>query len=58
VIAAGRDRFRNRGEAGRLLAERLAGYAGRDDVLVLALPRGGVPVGVEVARALGVPLDV
>src|SRR2546423_10209129 len=51
-------RFRNRAEAGRLLAELLRGYAGRDDVIVLALPRGGVPVGYEVARALGAPLDV
>jgi putative phosphoribosyl transferase len=51
-------RFRDRREAGRLLAERLREYAGRDDVLVLALPRGGVPVGAEVARALGAPLDV
>jgi putative phosphoribosyl transferase len=51
-------RFRDRREAGRLLAQRLSAYAGRDDVLVLALPRGGVPVGAEVARALGAPLDV
>jgi predicted phosphoribosyltransferase len=51
-------RFRDRTEAGRLLAERLRAYAGRDDVIVLALPRGGVPVGYEVARALGAPLDV
>jgi putative phosphoribosyl transferase len=51
-------RFRNRAEAGRLLAEFLRDYAGRDDVVVLALPRGGVPVGYEVARALGAPLDV
>jgi predicted phosphoribosyltransferase len=50
--------FRDRREAGRRLAEKLASYAGRPDVVVLALPRGGVPVGVEVARALGVPLDV
>jgi putative phosphoribosyl transferase len=50
--------FRDRTEAGRLLAERLAVYAGRPDVIVLALPRGGVPVAFEVARALGVPLDV
>lgn len=50
--------FRDRTEAGRLLAKRLAGYAGRPDVLVLALPRGGVPVGYEVARALAAPLDV
>jgi putative phosphoribosyl transferase len=51
-------RFRDRAEAGRLLAELLQGYAGRDDVVVLALPRGGVPVGYEVAKALGAPLDV
>ena len=51
-------RFRNRQEAGRLLAEQLTAYANRPDVLVLALPRGGVPVGYEVARALHAPLDV
>jgi predicted phosphoribosyltransferase len=50
--------FRDRSEAGRLLAEKLAAYANRPDVLVLALPRGGVPVAYEVARALGAPLDV
>jgi putative phosphoribosyl transferase len=50
--------FKDRREAGRLLASKVAGYAGRPDVVVLALPRGGVPVGAEVARALGVPLDV
>src|SRR5262245_42795155 len=50
--------FRDRAEAGRSLAERLVAYAGRPDVLVLALPRGGVPVGFEVARVLGAPLDV
>ncbi|HMB05202.1 MAG TPA: phosphoribosyltransferase family protein, partial [Isosphaeraceae bacterium] len=50
--------FRDRTEAGQLLAEKLSAYAGRPDVLVLALPRGGVPVAYEVARALGVPLDV
>jgi erythromycin esterase-like protein/predicted phosphoribosyltransferase len=52
------ERFRNRNEAGRLLAEKLTAYANRPDVLVLALPRGGVPVAYEVARALGAPLDV
>jgi predicted phosphoribosyltransferase len=50
--------FPNRAEAGRLLAEKLEKYADRDDVIVLGLPRGGVPVAYEVARALGVPLDV
>jgi len=50
--------FRNRADAGRRLAEKLVAYAGRPDVLVLALPRGGVPVGFEVARALEAPLDV
>jgi predicted phosphoribosyltransferase len=52
------SRFRNRSEAGRLLAAKLAAYAKRPDVIVLALPRGGVPVAYEVARALEVPLDV
>jgi predicted phosphoribosyltransferase len=52
------QRFRNRTDAGRQLAEKLAAYTDRPDVLVLALPRGGVPVGHEVARALGAPLDV
>jgi len=50
--------FRDRTEAGRFLAERLAQYSDRPDVLVLALPRGGVPVAFEVARSLGAPLDV
>ena len=50
--------FRDRREAGRVLAEKLTAYANRSDVLVLALPRGGVPVGYEVAGALGAPLDV
>ena len=50
--------FRNRQEAGRTLAQKLDDLADRDDVLVLALPRGGVPVGYEVAIALGAPLDV
>lgn len=50
--------FRDRRHAGRILAARCTAYAGRDDVVVLALPRGGVPVGFELARALDAPLDV
>jgi len=50
--------FANRREAGRILASLLVKHADRDDVLVLALPRGGVPVGFEVAQALRAPLDV
>ena len=50
--------FRDRVEAGRMLATTLQEYANRDDVVVLALPRGGVPVGFEVAKALHAPLDV
>jgi putative phosphoribosyl transferase len=50
--------FRDRGEAGRLLGSALATYAGQTDVLVLALPRGGIPVGYAVARALSAPLDI
>ena len=53
-----RVQFRDREEAGRLLAERLAAYGNRSDVIVLGLPRGGVVVGCEIAEALAVPLDV
>jgi putative phosphoribosyl transferase len=51
-------RFADRYEAGRSLAGALGAYRGHSDVLVVALPRGGVPVGYEVARALGAPLEV
>jgi len=50
--------FQDRADAGAALAQHLARYAGRDDVVILALPRGGVPVGYYVAEALGAPLDV
>jgi putative phosphoribosyl transferase len=50
--------FVNRFEAGRVLAAKLSEFSGRNDVVVLALPRGGVPVGYEVAQALHAPLDV
>jgi putative phosphoribosyl transferase len=50
--------FRDRREAGRALALDLQQYAGRSDVVVLALPRGGVPVGYEIAQALHLPLDL
>ena len=50
--------FADRADAGRRLAERLGAYAGRGDVIVLGLPRGGVPVAAEVARSLPAPLDV
>lgn len=51
-------RFRNRSDAGRQLAAQLSAFAHRNDVIVLALPRGGVPVASEVARELDAPLDV
>lgn len=51
-------RFRDRADAGRQLAERLQHYARRPNVLVLGLPRGGVPVAYEVAQALNAPLDI
>lgn len=55
---AGDVRFANRREAGRLLADRLVQYAKREDVIVLGLPRGGVPVAYEIASALQARLDV
>jgi len=51
-------RFQSREEAGRILAAKLMKYANRPDTIVLALPRGGVPVGSEIARALNLPLEV
>ena len=51
--------FRDRSQAGRLLAQKLkADYANKPDVLVLGLPRGGVPVAYEVAKVLHAPLDI
>ncbi|HSP45433.1 MAG TPA: phosphoribosyltransferase [Chthoniobacterales bacterium] len=53
-----RPTFRDRKEAGKLLAERLRAYQRHPDAIVLALPRGGVPIGFEIANKLGLPLDV
>ena len=53
-----KTQFLNRTEAGEFLAELLSTYANRDDVIVFALPRGGVPVAAEVAKKLNAPLDV
>jgi putative phosphoribosyl transferase len=50
--------FRDRTEAGQILAQKLRKYSGRRDVVVLALPRGGVPVGFEIAKILDLPLDI
>jgi predicted phosphoribosyltransferase len=50
--------FKDRAHAGQKLAEKLTQYANRQDIIILALPRGGVPVAYEVAKILGVPLDV
>src|SRR5262249_28199640 len=52
------DQFDDRTDAGRQLAERLAAYTNPPNVLVLGLPRGGVPVAFEVATRIGAPLDV
>lgn len=52
------QRFKDRQEAGAMLAQRMQAYAGREDVLVLALPRGGVPVAFVIADKLGLPLDI
>ena len=53
-----KTQFFDRTEAGQIVAENLSNYASRDDVIVLALPRGGVPVAAEVAKRLNAPLDV
>ena len=52
------ERYQNRRDAGRKLARALKGFANRDDVVILALPRGGVPVGYEIAGELRAPLDI
>ena len=50
--------FSDRGEAGRILASKLTNYKGRSDAIILALPRGGIPVAYEIAKELGLPVDV
>ena len=50
--------FRNRTEAGQILAQKLRTYTNCSDAIVLALPRGGVPVGYEIAKALNLPFDI
>jgi predicted phosphoribosyltransferase len=55
---AGLSRFKDRAHAGKLLARELRAYAGRADAIVLALPRGGVPVGYAIAQRLGIELDI
>lgn len=55
--ASAPSRFRDRAHAGRFLGSLLSAYKGREGVVVLALPRGGVPVGLEIAKALGAPLE-
>jgi predicted phosphoribosyltransferase len=58
IMPNDRTPFADRRDAGRVLATELRAYGGRDDVLILALPRGGVPVAYEIAEALGAPLDL
>lgn len=52
------QRFKDRSQVGQLLAKQLVGYANKPNVFILALPRGGVPVAFEIAKELGLPLDV
>lgn len=58
LVGLMKTRFKNRTEAGQLLAQKLDHYHGRENVVVLALPRGGVPVGYEVAMKLKAPLEI
>jgi putative phosphoribosyl transferase len=57
LLGLKRQRFRDRRDAGRQLAHELERYAGRPDLVVLGLPRGGIPVGYEIARHLDAPFD-